>query len=158
MLRNLVLDFGDDVTVRKKTRIGSIQKETVDKVKSFYCRGDITRNAPGRRDVVTVRDEAGKKTLQNRHLVMSIKECCATFKEFNPDVKIGVSKFAEIHPPNVLFSSETPSNVCQLIHLPSEFHTEILNFASTSHITFGNSQMTYSDSQNTCSCNNVMFN
>ena len=132
MLRNLVLDFGDDVTVRKKPRIGSIQKETVDKVKSFYCRGDITRNAPGRRDVVTVMDEAGKKKLQNRHLVMSIKECYATFKEFNPDVKIGVSKFAEIRPPNVLFSSETPSNVCQLIHLPSEFHTEILNFTSTS--------------------------
>ena len=128
MLRNLVLDFGDDVTVRKKPRIGSIQKETVDKVKSFYCHGDITRNAPGRRDVVTVRDEAGKKKLQNRHLVMSIKECYATFKEFNPDVKIGVSKFAEIRPPNVLFSS----NVCQLIHIPSTFHTEILNFASTS--------------------------
>ena len=113
MLRNLVLDFGDDVTVRKKPRIGSIQKEIVDKVKSFYCRGDITRNAPGRRDVVTVRDEAGKKKLQNRHLVMSIKECYETFKEFNPDVKIGVSKFAEIRPPNVLYSSETPSNVCQ---------------------------------------------
>ena len=73
VLRNLVLDFRDDVTVRKKPRIESIQKETVDKVKSFYCRGDITRNAPGRRDVVTVRDEAGKKKLQNRHLVMSIK-------------------------------------------------------------------------------------
>ena len=63
------MDFGDDVTVRKKPRIGSIQKETVDKVKSFDCRGDITRNAPGRRDVGTVRDEAGKKKLQNRHLV-----------------------------------------------------------------------------------------
>ena len=131
-------------------------------MKSFYCRGDITRNAPGRRDVVTVRDEAGKKKLQNCHLVMSIKECYATFKEFNPDVKIGVSKFAEIRPPNVLFSSETPSNVCQLIHIPSTFHTEFRQYIpeiqSYTQITFGNSQMTYSDSQNTCSCNNVMFN
>ena len=116
VLRNLVLEFGDDATMRKKTRIGSIQKDTVDKVNSFYCRDNISRIAPGRRDVVTVRDEAGKKKLQKRHLVMSVKECYATFKESNPDVKIGVSKFAEIRPPNVLLSSETPSNVCQCIY------------------------------------------
>ena len=79
---------------------------------SFYCRGDISKIAPGRIDVVTVRDEAGKKKLQKRHLVMRIKECYATFKESNPDVKIGVSKFAEIRPTNVLLSSETPSNIC----------------------------------------------
>ena len=107
-----ILEFGDDVTVRKKTRIGSTQKETVDKVNSFYCRDDISRIAPGRRDV-TVRDEAGKKKLQKRHLLVSVKEGYAIFKESNPDVKLGISKFAEIRPPNVLLRSETPSNVCQ---------------------------------------------
>ena len=96
---------------------------------------------------------------------MSIKECYATFKESNPAVKIGVSKFAEIRPPNVLFSSEPPSNVCQLIHLPSEFHTEILNFTSTSqkfHLTLNLNDFwqlfLQRQSEYVCSCNNVMFN
>ena len=65
MLRNLVLEFGGDITVRKKTRIASIQKETVDKVNSFYCRDDINRIAPERRDVVTVRDDAGRRICRN---------------------------------------------------------------------------------------------
>ena len=103
-----ILEFGDDVTVRKKTRKGSTQKETVDKVNRFYCRYDISRIAPERRYVVTVRDEAGKKKLQKRHLLVSFKECYAIFKESNSDVKLCISKFAEIRPPNVLLRSETP--------------------------------------------------
>ena len=109
-----------------KTRIGSIQKETVDKVNSLYCRDDIGRIAPGTRDVVTVRHEAEKKKLQKRHLVMNVKECYATFKESNPEVKVGVRKFAEIRPPNVLLRSETSSNVCQCIY----HHTFVLALSS----------------------------
>ena len=55
--------------MRKKPRIGSIQEETVYKVNSFYCRDEISRITPGRRDVATVRDEAGKKKLQKHNLV-----------------------------------------------------------------------------------------
>ena len=55
-------------------------------------------------------------TLPPLIVFMSVKEYYATFKESKPDVKISVCKFAEIRPPNVLFSSETPSNVCQCIY------------------------------------------
>ena len=49
--------------------------------------------APGKRDVVTIRDKDGKKKLQKRHLYMSIKEAYGVFKVENPKVKIGLTKF-----------------------------------------------------------------
>ena len=81
-------------------------------VQNFYKRDDISRISPGKRDVVTVRDATGKVKLQKRHMIMSIKETYALFKEERSHVKIGLSKFAELRPADVLLSSQTPVNVC----------------------------------------------
>ena len=49
--------------------------ETLNRVTEFYQRDDISRQAPGRKDVTSVRMADGTKTkLQTRHLTSSIKE------------------------------------------------------------------------------------
>ena len=85
-----------------------------------FCKyeDDISRMAPGQRDVVTIKDYEGKKKLQKRHLYMSIKETYGVFKDENPNVKTGLTKFSILHPPNVLLSSQTPSNVCTCPGIP----------------------------------------
>lgn len=99
----------------KNTPIRSIAiaKETKDLVRNFYEQDDISHQAPGRKDVVTIRSENGGKTkVQARHLTTTINEVYAMFKESNPNIKIGQSKFSELRPKHVLLSSQLPRNVC----------------------------------------------
>lgn len=87
--------------------------ETVTLVKQFYIQDDVSRQAPGRKDVTTIRNDDGSKDkLQTRHLQHSIKELYALFKKQYPHIKIGKSKFAEFRPKHVLLSSKLPHNVC----------------------------------------------
>ncbi len=83
---------------------------TYDHVREYYERDDISRQASGMRDVVTVREGGVKKKIQKRHLTMSILEAYRYFKKEHPI--IGKSKFAELRPSHVLRSSDTPRNVC----------------------------------------------
>ena len=90
-----------------------LSKETIDKVVECYERDDISRQAPGRKDVVNVRNEAGEKEKrQARHLTTSVKEAYALFCEEYPETKIGKSKFAELRPKHVLLLNKLPHNVC----------------------------------------------
>ena len=91
----------------------ALSAETIDSVQSFYQRDDISRQAPGRKDVVTVRDGDGRKTkCQARHLTSSVAEVHALYREEFPQIKIGKSKFAKLRPQHVLLSSKLPHNVC----------------------------------------------
>ena len=91
----------------------AISMESIEAVKFFYQRDDISRRAPGRKDVVTVRDVDGvKMKYQARHLTSSVAEVYALFHEEFPLYKIGKSKFAELRPQHVLLSSKLPYNVC----------------------------------------------
>ncbi len=85
---------------------------TYDHVRELYERDDISRQAPGMRDVVTVREGGVKKKIQKRHLTMSILEAYRYFKKKHPESIIGKSKFAELRPSHVLRPSDTPRNVC----------------------------------------------
>ena len=76
----------------------------------------LAESPPGKRDFITVNIENNKMRLQKRDMCMSIKETHGMFKEENPEVKIGLTKFAELQPPNVLLGSQTPSNVCTCIY------------------------------------------
>lgn len=95
------------------TRSVAISEETKALVRNFYERDDISRQAPGRKDVVVIRSMNGEKSkVQARHLTTSINEVYAMFKEANPNIKIGRSKFADLRPKYVLLSSQLPRNVC----------------------------------------------
>lgn len=100
----------------KKTRLTRIAEETLTLVKIFFCRDDISRMAPGKRDVITVRSNNEKEKRQKRHMVMNIRETFAVFKDENPNIKIEISKLAELRPPHVLLNSQMPANVCVCLY------------------------------------------
>ena len=111
MWEKLIKKYGDTTSSAENTpiRLIATAKETKDLVRNFYERDDISRQAPGRKDVVTIRSENGEKTkVQARHLTTTINEVYAMFKESNPDIKIGRSKFSELRPKHVLLSSQLP--------------------------------------------------
>lgn len=96
-----------------KTTHTGISAETKALVQNFYERDDVSRQAPGRKDVVITRNTDGQKVqIQARHLTSSFKETYAFFQTEHPEVVIGKSKFAELRPKHVLLSNKLPRNVC----------------------------------------------
>ena len=95
-----------------KTRLDKIASELVKMIKMFYQRNDISRMCPGRRDIVTVKTTDGKVKLQKQHLYFKIRETHSIFLSEHTEVKISLSKFAMLCPPQVMLSSQTPTNVC----------------------------------------------
>ena len=95
------------------SRSSALDPETVKKVTDYYQRDDISHQAPGRKDVVTIYDENGEKQkVQVRHLTSSIIETYRLFRKDFENIEIGKSKFAELRPKHVLLSSKLPHNVC----------------------------------------------
>ena len=72
--------------------------------------------APGKQDVITVQNEMGNNKSQKRHMSMCVKEAYASFKEENPGIKVGLSKFTSLHPQHILLSSQMPSNVSTCVY------------------------------------------
>ena len=85
-------------------------------VNELYVRDDISRQVPGKRDSIVVRQNNVKKTIHKWHLSMNIKEVYQMFKQQNPDRKIRKSKFASLRPGHVLLSSQMLRNVCGCRH------------------------------------------
>ncbi|XP_063241124.1 uncharacterized protein LOC134541539 [Bacillus rossius redtenbacheri] len=83
-------------------------------VQNFLCSDEISRQAPGKQDVKSVKHpQTGKRRLvQKRHMVMTVGEAYQEFKERHPEVVIGKSTFYSLQPQYVLPVSETPHNVC----------------------------------------------
>lgn len=113
VIATLASSFG---IIPKRSRVtanSSLSNDTHKAVADFYLRDDISRQAPGHRDFITVRRGCKKEQIQKRHLVMTIREVHALFlQEYGEMYKIGKSKFAELRPQQVLHMSEIPENVC----------------------------------------------
>ena len=84
----------------------NINDHVIEIVKNFYTRDDISRQAPGKQDTVVVRENSERKTFQKRHLSMTIMEAYQIFKNEHIHISIGKSKFAELRPKSVLYSSD----------------------------------------------------
>ena len=112
-----------------RSRSSAISADTIKLVTEFYCRDDISRQAPGRKDTITISDENGQKLhMQVRHLTCSIIEIYRLFREEHPDVDIGKSKFAELRPKHVLLSCKLPHNVCLC-----KYHDSFVDAISSLH-------------------------
>ena len=100
---------------KKKCTRGNrgLPKETVNLVKVFFQLDSISRQAPGSKDFVTVRENNTKHHIQKRHLLWSLRECYSIFMKENPTTEIGFSKFCSLRPVNVLLSADMPRDVCQ---------------------------------------------
>ena len=62
------LNIQEEETEYRKVWLDRIALETINKVKDFYQRDDVSRIAPGKRDVIIVKTDKGKEKLQWCHL------------------------------------------------------------------------------------------
>ena len=81
---------------KKKCTRGNrgLPKETVNLVKVFFQLDSISRQAPGRKDFVTVRENNTKHHIQKRHLLWSLREYCSIFMKEIPTIEICLISFA----------------------------------------------------------------
>ena len=82
-------------------------------VKVFFQLDSFSRQAPGRKEFVTVRENNTKHHIQKSHLLRSLMECYSIFMKENPTTEIGFNKFCSLRPVNVLLSADMPRDVCQ---------------------------------------------
>lgn len=87
--------------------------ETVDAVKQFYLSDDISACFPGMKDFVSVKTPAGREHQQKRRLLGNLRELYQAFKERNPGLGVGFSKFAMLRPECCVFAGPTGTHtVC----------------------------------------------
>ncbi|KAJ8886634.1 hypothetical protein PR048_012846 [Dryococelus australis] len=79
----------------------------------FYCRDDVSHQAPGMKDVLSIKDsKTHVRSVQKRHMIMTVKEAFIFFQNKFPEIKIKKSKFHELRPKHVILCSQMPHNVC----------------------------------------------
>ena len=74
MVQKITDVTGYNVHTERKKTISFNTDDIKQKVKQFYACDDISRQAPGKKDAVTVKEDGVKKTYQKRHLTMSVLE------------------------------------------------------------------------------------
>ena len=119
----VVRTLAESMTIVQKEKVrvqAGLSQETVDKVKDFYQKEDVSLFMPGKQGVLTIRDKNGKRKEQKRILTMTINEAYEIFMSEQTEKIIGKSKFAELRPPEVLLSPQMPRNVCGCI-----YHTNV---------------------------------
>ena len=58
------LNINKEECLHTKTSTERISQDTVNVIKTFYQQDDISRMAPGKRDVITIRSDTGKEKVQ----------------------------------------------------------------------------------------------
>ena len=89
------------------------EREVVDRVEQFYRSEEVSRMMPGKKDVVSLKVNGERKHIQKQLILCNLKELHALFRERNPDIKVGFSKFAELRPKEcVLVGASGTHSVC----------------------------------------------
>lgn len=115
--KELVAEQGIFCSTRKKLGPTRMDEKTCDIVKQFYRSTEISRECPGMREYVTITDDNNKVGTPRKLVLMNLKEAHELFKIKYPNLKIGLSKFAELRPPECVLALEKygthQSCVCQ---------------------------------------------
>ena len=116
IVKRLAKEVGLDVASPKKKAKNGLNDDTIAKVKDFFSNNEISWQAPGRKDFVTIRtvnsDSARAKTTeQTCYLTVSLKEAYHHFMTMSPNIKVGLSKFCDLRPPNIKLFDSIPNNI-----------------------------------------------
>ena len=118
-----------EMSQKLEPRTSAVSCNTKDLVREFYDRDDVSQQAPGRKDALSIKGDDGiKQKVQVRYLTSSLMEVYALFKSDHSGVKIGKSKFAELRPKHVLLSNKIPHNVCLC-----KYHENFISAAEALH-------------------------
>ena len=115
----VVRTLAESMTIVEKEKVrvqAGFSQETVDKVKDFYQREDVSLFIPRKQDVLKIRDKNCKRKEQKRILTMTINEAYEVFMSEQTEKIIDKSEFAELRPPEVLLSYLMPRNVCGCVY------------------------------------------
>ena len=94
-----------------------LSEETIEKTSKFYEEDIISRQMAGKKDCVSVSVDGEKVKVQKRRILCTVYEAYLKFKEENPNVKIGFSKFAEARPKHVVLPGASGThNVCVCVY------------------------------------------
>lgn len=103
------IDIAEEANEDEQRGRKPISDGVLEKVKMFYMRDDISRQAPGTKDCKKVDGQL----MQKRHLYSNINETFELYvQEYGGTHSIGRSKFAQLRPSHVLPLSDIPQNVC----------------------------------------------
>ncbi|KAJ6642948.1 hypothetical protein Bhyg_07904 [Pseudolycoriella hygida] len=85
--------------------------------KAAIPRPDISQQAPGRKDFVTIKVDSGEKfKVQKKYLIFPINDIYDKFCKEIGSVPLKRSKFFALRPKHIISSSKTPHNICLCIH------------------------------------------
>ena len=105
----------DPPTISKGKKITEEQKR---QVAEFFERDDISRQCPGKKDYLSVRDQNGvKQQCQKRLVLGNLKEIYQKFKDEEQNPRVGFSSFCSLRPKHcVLAGSSGTHSVCVCTH------------------------------------------
>lgn len=87
--------------------------ETPDIVEQYFQLESVSRQLPGIKDFVNLKDTFGIKIkMQKRVMLVTVGEAYTGFVEMFPERKISSSKFHSLRPDHVIIASEAPHNIC----------------------------------------------
>ena len=118
----------------------SLSYVTVKLVTDYYCKNEVSWQAPGRQDCVIIHEltSSGEKvkTMQSWYLLISLKEAYHLFKSEHDNKPVGLSKFCDLRPQNVKLFDQIPHNVCvcmynENVHLILQELSKHTNLAAT---------------------------
>lgn len=97
----------------RKKRKDCLAKETIACVKDYYLSTDVSRQVPGKSEVVKMKDVDGALQILGKHImIIPLEEAFKTFKAKYPEIKIGLTSFKKQKPRNVKKVSETSRRTC----------------------------------------------
>lgn len=106
-----------------------LPNSTVENVVNFYSSDENSRIMPGKKDVVSVKNEEGRCLKQKRLLLLDLKGLFRLHKETYPDFAVSFSKFAQLRPKEcVLAGGSGTHSVCVCtIHQNCKLMLEAIN-------------------------------
>lgn len=87
-----------------KASLRQISDVLKEKVVSFYSRDDVSWQAPGKRDVISIKDErtAKRQLFQKRYLLMNIGELKKLFDKENDSNDLSLASFYRLRPKHII--------------------------------------------------------
>lgn len=82
----------------------SLSDESIMKVKQFFEYDDISSMMPGQKDFKKVKIGDQITTVQKRLIMGNLKDIFKKFKNENPNIKIGFSKFCSVRPEHCILA------------------------------------------------------
>lgn len=106
-----------------------LNQETENKILSIYTDQELTRELPGERNTISIKDEQGEKTYHQKHLLlMNVRELYHEYKVKYPDHPVSLSKFVSLRPKYcITVDSNDTTSVCVCMqHENAKLMTELV--------------------------------